>query len=105
MCWIMPDPVISARTVVLPGSRVMHGRTFQPFPSIEAGLRASGIALAPPPLFPSGFSAEMERVLALDSKKRLLREKGFLVHLLSYSMIPILTTTFITGIDISTAIP
>src|SRR5207249_2325687 len=66
MCVTTPGPLMSASVTVLPASSMMQGRIFQPTPSIEPALFLSGLAFAPPPFSPRGFSAEMERVSALE---------------------------------------
>ena len=45
MCWIMPGPSMSARVVFESAGRSMHGRTFQPLPSIEPALLLVGDCL------------------------------------------------------------
>ena len=48
----------------------MQGRHFQPFPRSRAGPFGSASARAPFPFAPVGFSAEMERVSAFESRER-----------------------------------
>src|SRR6266436_797589 len=69
---IAPAPDISARTFTSPGSITTYGATFHPRPSFRAGLLAgSGIAMAPLPFSPVGFSGLIDRLSAFESIARL----------------------------------
>ena len=57
-----------ANVVVESGSNVVQGRILQPWPSSDPALSGPAISFVPLPIFPVGFSAEMERVTALESK-------------------------------------
>src|SRR5882757_856103 len=52
---------------------MMYGETFQPWPRFLAGLFSSGMAIAPLPGSPLGFSGEIERVTADESSGKLPR--------------------------------
>src|SRR5713101_7505038 len=74
ICAIAPEPAMSASTFTSPGSITMYGETFHPRPSLRAGLLAgSGIAIAPLPFSPVGFSGLIERLSAFDKIGRLPR--------------------------------
>src|SRR5271156_441584 len=72
ICAIAPAPAISASTFTSPGSMTTYGATFHPRPSFRAGLFAgSGVAIAPLPFSPVGFSALIDRLSAADRSARL----------------------------------
>src|ERR1700733_11197892 len=72
ICAIAPSPAISASTFTSPGSMTTYGATFHPRPSLRAGLLAgSGVAIAPLPLSPVGFSGHIERLSASERIARL----------------------------------
>src|SRR5271155_3287365 len=72
ICAIAPAPPISASTFTSPGSITTYGATFHPRPSFRAGLLAgSGIAIAPLPFSPVGFSGLIERLSAAERIARL----------------------------------
>src|SRR5712692_601396 len=74
ICAIAPAPAMSASTFTSPGSITMYGETFQPRPSLRAGLlTGSGTAIAPLPFSPVGFSGLIERLSAFDRIGRLPR--------------------------------
>ena len=64
----------SAITAVSSCRMMMYGETFHPWPKSRAGLVAgSGIAIAPLPRSPVGFSGLMERLSASESRDRFPR--------------------------------
>src|ERR1700691_5927685 len=72
ICAIAPAPEISASTFTSPGSMTTYGATFHPRPSFLAGLLAgSGLAIAPLPFSPVGFSGHIERLSAVERIARL----------------------------------
>src|ERR1700757_5043447 len=72
ICAIPPAPEISASTFTSPGSITTYGATFHPRPNFRAGLLArSGVAIAPLPFSPVGFSGLIERLSASESIARL----------------------------------
>src|SRR5579871_1508688 len=74
ICWIAPEPSMSARVNVSPGWMMTKGETFQPCPRPRAALAAGpSVAMPPLPFSPVKFSGLIERVLALDRRARLPR--------------------------------
>src|ERR1700722_3497281 len=74
ICWIDPDPSISAIVKVCPALISTLGLPFHPPPnSREAPDPVPVVAFPPPPFAPSKFSGLMLRVLAGESWYRLLR--------------------------------
>src|SRR5271155_3916248 len=72
ICAIAPAPAMSASTFTSPGSITTYGAAFHPCPSLRAGLlTGSGIAIAPLPFSPVGFSALIERLSAAERIARL----------------------------------
>jgi len=74
ICWIAPEPWISARVNVWPGAMSTDGETFQPRPrSRAAPAFVPSVAIPPLPFSPVKFSGLIERVWALDNRDRLPR--------------------------------
>ena len=71
MLWIAPGPSTSASVAVVPGSIVMQGLHFQPVPRSRELPSGCAGSRAPPATAPSGFSAEIDRVLASERRERL----------------------------------
>src|SRR5437867_7337346 len=72
ICCISPDPLISARVKVFPGSITTKGLTFQPCPKSRAAWDAVPCTAAPPlPFSPVRFSGPIENVLAFERRYRL----------------------------------
>lgn len=68
MCWIAPEPAISASRAVAPGAILIDGDTFQPGPRSRAAYSPVPLVAIPPrPGWPVGFSALIERVCAPES--------------------------------------
>src|SRR6476659_8782155 len=71
MCWIAPDPLMSARVKVCPGWITTDGEIFHPTPrSFASLLPVPSVAMPPLPFAPVKFSGEMDRDLALESRGR-----------------------------------
>src|SRR5580692_12301942 len=74
MCWMEPAPLISARVTVFSGGITMNGFTFQPCPRSRAAFEAlPSVAMPPLPFSPLKFSGLIEKLLALETRYRLLR--------------------------------
>ena len=74
ICWIAPEPSISARVKVVPALMRTEGETFQPWPSSRAAfLPVPSVAMPALPFSPVKFSGLIERDWALDSRERLPR--------------------------------
>src|SRR5580704_1385862 len=74
ICWIAPDPSMSASVNVSPGWMITNGETFQPWPRSRAICAAGpSVDMPPLPFSPLKFSGEIERDLALESLARLPR--------------------------------
>jgi hypothetical protein len=72
MCWITPDPLISASVKVAPALIRMLGLTFQPWPRLRAAfLPVPSVAMPPLPLSPVKFSGLIDLVSASESRNRL----------------------------------
>src|SRR5882757_395059 len=69
ICWIEPDPSISATVNVVLAFITTLGLTFHPCPrSRDAPCPVPVVALPPAPLAPLKFSGLIERVLASESR-------------------------------------
>src|SRR5690242_12600499 len=76
MCWIAPEPSISATVNVSPGLTRTLGEIFQPWPRPFAWLApVPSVAVPPRPFSPVKFSALMERVWASESRQTLPRSR------------------------------
>src|ERR1700761_2315835 len=74
ICWIAPEPSMSASVNVSPGWMITNGETFQPWPRSRAICAAGpSVDLPPAPFSPVKFSGEIERDFALESRARLPR--------------------------------
>ena len=74
ICWIAPEPSISARVKVDLALTETEGETFQPRPSSRAAPSPVPLVAMPAlPFSPVKFSALMERDWALESRERLPR--------------------------------
>lgn len=63
ICWTAPEPEISARVNVWPGSIFTEGESFQPAPRSRAALApVPAVAMPALPFSPVKLSGEMERV-------------------------------------------
>src|SRR5690349_1949214 len=70
MCWMAPEPVISASVTVEFAGTVMQGDIFQPCPrSRAARAPVPSVAIPALPFSPVKFSALMDRVFAPDSRE------------------------------------
>ena len=74
MCWIAPEPSMSASTKVDPGAMVTDGEIFHPGPSSRPGpAPVPSVAIPPRPFSPVKFSGLIERVSAFARRHTLLR--------------------------------
>src|SRR5580658_9712843 len=74
ICWIAPEPSMSASVKVSPGWMITNGETFQPCPRSRAALAAGpSVDMPPLPFSPVKFSGLIERVFARDRRERLPR--------------------------------
>ena len=74
ICWIAPAPSMSPRRSVSPGATRFEGEIFQPRPRPRAWIAPVPSSAIPPlPFSPVGFSALIERDLAVDKRDRLPR--------------------------------
>src|ERR1700761_7746664 len=74
ICWIAPEPSMSASVNVSPGWMITNGEPFQPWPRSRAICAAGpSVDMPPAPFSPVKFSGEIERDLALESRARLPR--------------------------------
>src|SRR5215831_18238517 len=74
ICWIAPEPSISARTRRSPAAIRIDGEIFQVRPKSRAALApVPSVAMPPAPFSPLKFSGLIERVCADDSRERVPR--------------------------------
>src|SRR5215216_5542920 len=74
ICWIAPDPRISARTRSSPALMRILGETFQPCPRSRDALAPSPVVAIPPlPFSPVKFSGLIDLVCAEDRRDKLPR--------------------------------
>src|SRR5438552_818134 len=85
MCWMAPEPAMSAITNVSPGPIRTNGETFHPSPrSRAAAAPVPSVAMPPRPFSPVKFSGLIERVSASASRHRFARPTPSPFHSLIY---------------------
>ena len=74
ICWMAPEPWMSASVKVFPASICTDGEIFQPCPSSRAACApVPSVAIPPLPFSPVKFSGLIDRDFALESRGRLPR--------------------------------